>query len=189
MTATYPLTLPADAGTAGQALTTDGGTATTWTSIGASTIVQTVYATSGSVATGTTVFSTLVDTIPTNTAGVEYMSLSITPSLSTHHLNILVIFNCSINDSGGEGIMGLYKDSVTNALQVSGMSNSSATGLTGGKQLILEYDMTAGTTSSITFKVRAGADTTNTFTFNGDNGTQYYGGVSASSIVITEYVP
>ena len=47
--------------------------------------------------------------------------------------------------------------------------------------------MTAGTTSSTTFKVRAGPDTAATITFNGRDGTNRRGGGRyASFITITE---
>ena len=46
--------------------------------------------------------------------------------------------------------------------------------------------MTAGTTSSTTFKGRAGLSAAGTLSFNGFGGARRFGGVMASSITITE---
>jgi hypothetical protein len=46
--------------------------------------------------------------------------------------------------------------------------------------------MAAGTTSATTFKVRIGAVTSGTITFNGIGSARKLGGVLASSITITE---
>jgi hypothetical protein len=46
--------------------------------------------------------------------------------------------------------------------------------------------MTSGTTSATTFRVRAGASSAGTTTFNGSGGARFLGGVYASSIVIQE---
>jgi hypothetical protein len=46
--------------------------------------------------------------------------------------------------------------------------------------------MIAGTTSAITFRVRAGNDS-GTYTLNGAGGVRKLGGVMASSITVTEY--
>jgi hypothetical protein len=47
--------------------------------------------------------------------------------------------------------------------------------------------MTAGTTSSTTFKVRMGPSGASTITFTGVGGAGLYGGVMASTIMISEY--
>jgi U3 small nucleolar RNA-associated protein 20 len=66
-----------------------------------------------------------------------------------------------------------------------------ASDLSGGGVLIspicFSHYMTAGTTSSTTFRVRAGAAGAATTTFNGTAGARKFGGVASSSITITEY--
>ena len=60
-----------------------------------------------------------------------------------------------------------------------------------GKDLIpipIKHYMTAGSTSAITFKVRIGGSSC-TVTFNGQSGGRIFGGVSASSISVTEILP
>ena len=47
--------------------------------------------------------------------------------------------------------------------------------------------MTSGTTSSITFRIRAGGNVAGTTTFNGSVGSRFFGGVYNSYIEITEY--
>ncbi len=65
---------------------------------------------------------------------------------------------------------------------------STATGDTGEVVTFPVY-LTAGTTSSIAFSVRAGAtQSLRQLTMNGANGNRYFGGVAASSITVEEYI-
>lgn len=149
------------------------------------TVVQTVSTQTGTVATGTTVMP-YDDTIPQNTEGDQYMSLAITPRASTNKLRITVTVCGSLSIPPGAIQMALFQDSVANALAAipvhyGGANHSVVASFT--------HVMDAGTTSATTFKVRVGGSGAATFTFNGSGGTRLLGGVSASSIVIQEYVP
>ena len=54
-------------------------------------------------------------------------------------------------------------------------------------QGLFSYEMVAGTTDKITFKVRAGGGNgSTTTTFNGQNDTAFYNNNLASSITVTE---
>lgn len=145
-------------------------------------IVQVVNTQTGAVATGTTTIPD-DDTIPQNTEGTEFMTLAITPTNSSNKL--LIQAEAFLANSGGANIlaMALFQDSTANALAATGMQ-SPATNFP--IPLVMSYYMTAGTTSSTTFKIRAGSDISGTTTFNGEGGSRRYGGVIPSSITITE---
>ena len=146
-------------------------------------MVQVVHAQDGALATGTNIFPYNIS-IPINTAGNEYMTLAITPTASANKLRIDVTFNLAGSNTDANMVMALFQDTTTNALAVAhcakdGTANTPA-------QISLTHYMTAGTTSSTTFKVRAGLPNAGTTTFNGLAGASIFGGVMASSITITE---
>lgn len=145
-------------------------------------IKQVVNYTTGAVATGTTIIPS-DDTIPQNTEGDQYMTLAITPTASNSVLKIDVVVQLAHSAAGGRILAALFQDSTANALAASTQGFVDAS-----KPLMLSFThyMTAGTTSSTTFKVRAGSAQAGTTTFNGSAGARLYGGVSSSSITITE---
>lgn len=156
-------------------LTTASASTTNW-----SPIVNIITAASGTSATGTTAFPK-DDSIPQNNEGDEFISASITPKNTKHRLNIQVVLYGAVS-AGGYVQAALFQDSTANALAA---ANCNA----GSNQvvpLVINYDMEAGTTSSTTFKVRAGG-TSGTFTRNGESSGQFYGGVFLSTIRIVEY--
>lgn len=153
---------------------------------GSGKVAQIVQTQTGAVATGTTTIP-LDDTIPQNTEGNEYMSLSITPTSATNKLKIDVVWHGASSAVAAQFIAAaLFQDSTASAL---------ACGLETGHftddnvTINFSHVMTAGTTSSTTFKVRAGANGAGTTTFNGRASARLFGGALASSITITEYVP
>lgn len=148
------------------------------------TVVQVVNYETGAVATGATTIPK-DDTIPQNNEGNEYMTLSIRPSSSSNIL-IVDVMIAAVNSTS-------TSDTITAALFQDSGANAIATAL-GGRyfgngfdtQIYLSHYMTAGTTSTTTFKVRVGADNSGTTTFNGEAGARLYGGTLASGIKITE---
>lgn len=145
-------------------------------------VQQTVSTQTGAVNTGTTTVP-LDDTIPQNTEGDEYMTRSITPKSTTSTLIIEVVWNGASNVGGGTNItVALFQDTTADALKAV-VANVAANAVA---NVSLRHVMTSGTTSATTFKVRAGAGAAGTTTFNGAAGGRYFGGVMASSIVITE---
>lgn len=148
-------------------------------------VVQIASFETGAVATGTTTMP-FDDTIPQKTEGDQYMSLAITPTSATHKL--LIQITALVSHSADNVIMnaGLFQDTITNAVA------ASTSGLIANSKiypLVLTHIMLAGTTSATTFKLRMGSSTAGTSTFNGLTGSRIFGGVMASSITITEYVP
>ena len=182
-TATYPLTFPSDAGTAGQFLTTNGSNATTWGTVTVSpNIVQIVYTFTGSVATGTTILP-LDNTIPQNNEGNQYMTLAITPKNSSNKLRIRSAANLS-GTTGNAQSIALFQDSTASALAA---NNGTPNLVSAQNMVMIDYTMTAGTTSSTTFKIRAGGNAAETVTFNGITSSRVFGGVYNSFIIIEEY--
>jgi len=132
------------------------------------------------------------DSIPQITEGAEVMTLAITPKSATNKLKIDVI---GTFDRGGgaareeEVILTLFQDAVANALAVNWTRsqgwNVTAQG-TPDWNIKLTHFMTAGTINPIMFRVRAGASSATDVTFNGHAGSRLFGGITISSITITE---
>lgn len=175
-------------GSSGDVLTSNGaGVAPTFQtpSGGSGAVVQVVNTQTGAAATGTTTIP-IDDTIPQNTEGDEYMTLSVTPTSATNKLRIDVTCVVSSSATGQWMTTGLFQDSSANA--VAATTEYVATG-TATTVMTFSHYMTAGTTSATTFKVRAGGASGGTTTFNGNIGARLLGGVMASSITIAEIVP
>ena len=149
----------------------------------AGSVVQVVNLSTGALATGTTIIPH-DDTIPQITEGNQYMSLAITPTSAANILLIQVVCNTA-NSADDQMKTALFKDSVANALAV---VNHYAAGVNNLTPSSFNHWMIAGTTSSITFTVRAGLSSAGTTSFNGSAGVRMYGGVVASSITIMEIV-
>ena len=162
-------------------IASDAGIATT--KLGTGAVLQVVNVQDGDLASGTTT-TPYDDTIPQNTEGDEYMTLSITPKSNTSKLKIDVVAHGDAS-AVGKNTVALFKDSDADALAVGYGSNISGVGAPATMGSFSHY-MTSGTTSSITFKVRIGNSNSGTFTFNGTAGGRKYGGTFASSITITE---
>tara|TARA_R110002020_G_scaffold94785_1_gene227777 strand:+ start:689 stop:1375 length:687 start_codon:yes stop_codon:yes gene_type:complete len=175
-------------GSDGQVLTSAGAGAQPAfeTAAAGGKILQVVHVEDGTLHTGTTALPN-DDTIPQNTEGDEVMSLAITPANASNKLLIIANITgagCSAQD---EGAVALFQDSTANALSVS-LFGSSGAGTTGRhKNVVLIHHMTAGTTSSTTFKIRIGfpsgtarANTTSA------SGTGKVADLGASNITIME---
>lgn len=148
-------------------------------------IVQVIHTSDSASSTGTTAFAN-DDTTPQNTEGNAYTALdtAITPKDTANRLLIEVVVYGACDATENLAI-ALFQDSTADAL-ASGMGNGSG-GANDPSGLVLRYEMAAGTTSSTTFKVRAGATGAGTFTFNGIAGSAKFNGTLASHMRITEY--
>jgi hypothetical protein len=146
-------------------------------------VQQTVSTLTGAVATGTTTIPG-DDTIPQNTEGDQYMSVTITPKSATSLLRIYVDFTGSSSAGASTFAVALFQDSIASALKSKLISNIFGAG--GIFTVTFAHAMTSGTTSPITFKVRAGQGAAGTTTFNGSAGSRYMGGAMPSSIIVEE---
>ncbi len=145
-------------------------------------VIQTVNTSDGTLATGTTQIP-LDNTIPQQTEGDEYITLAITPTNASNKLKVEVVANFG-SSSNNMITVALFRDATASAVAAVSDRGVALNAILNFK---LTYWVTAGSTSATTFKVRAGSETTDTVSFNGANGSQYLGGVMASSITITEY--
>lgn len=145
-------------------------------------VIQVVNTQTGAVATGTTTIP-IDDTIPQNTEGTEFITRAITPTSASSKLRIDVFFMGACDTANRNLTVALFQDSTADALAAVTDFNATANAL---RPISFSHYMTAGTTSSTTFKVRAGVETSGTVTFNGAGGARYLGGVFASGITVTE---
>lgn len=161
---------------------TERSSGSAWQTYGAAGFVkQVVRSQTGVVATGTTVIP-FDNTIPQITEGNEYMTLAVTPTSAASKLKIDVVLQLS-NTVANWYIAALFQDATASALAATCTYQATAGG---GVEIAFSHSMTAGTTSATTFRVRAGGTFAGTTTFNGNAGTGLFGGVTASSITITE---
>jgi hypothetical protein len=125
------------------------------------------------------------DTIPQNTEGAEFMSVIINPISNASVIEIDAQAMLSNSGTSITNTGALFQDSIANALIVA--ENFPYASQAGG-MVKLNYRMTSGTTSAITFKFRAGPESATTLTFNGYASARKYGGVANSYITIKEYL-
>lgn len=144
-------------------------------------IVQVINSISQASASGTTTIP-FDNTIPQNTEGDQYLTASITPKSTSNKLRIDTTFVGAHSVATARMIVCLFQDSTANALAVAGFrADEAVTPYT----CTFTYYMTAGTTSSTTFKVRAGSNTAGTTYCNSGSGA-LYNGTLCSSLTITE---
>lgn len=144
--------------------------------------VQMVSTNFSAVATGATAIPN-DDSIPQSGEGVEFMTQAITPKSAT---NTLVIQCTAMIACAGLKLMAgaLFQDAAVNAI-----AGEQVTSFAAGAPLTLSLDhtMTSGTTSSTTFRFRAGCEDTTTLTFNGIAGARKLGAITKSNVTIWEY--
>ncbi len=121
-----------------------------------------------------------------NTEGGQFLSRTITPNDASNLLEITVMGYFQENTNTGAFVkVGVFQNGVTNAIAM-GWVDATAGGAAGGTSpVVIQFVMAAGTTSAITFTVRAGCDVGQT-DMNGYNGGRAGGGVLFSSIIVKE---
>lgn len=146
-------------------------------------VVQRASNIDGSMSTTTTLVP-FDNTVPQSTEGAQVLTQAITPKNSN---NILVIdAKITFCHSAAAQVMiaSIFQDTNANALSSAWFFTAAANH---GGTITWRHIMTAGTTSSTTFKIRAGSNTAGTTTFNGQSGSAMLGGVCYSQLTITEY--
>lgn len=122
------------------------------------------------------------NTIPQNTEGAELLTVSITPTKSTSKL---VIYFQGFFDGAGEHVnYALFQDSISDALHVSTMGSANPTQTMNNASLI--HEMTSGTTSSTTFKIRFGGDDVPARYALSDFGSNVWGVTSLATLIVYE---
>jgi len=124
------------------------------------------------------------DTIPQSNEGKEMLvAPAITPRYSTSILKVRVVFNYAPEGVGTKATIALFRDSGVNAVAV---ANKTVTYNEQMTQMVIDYEVIAGSTSATTFKLRAGSSGLERLTMNGVLGVRYFGGTLISSITVTE---
>lgn len=169
----------------GRDLLDDTSVAAQRTTLGLGTAaVQIQTATTATQSTGSTTIP-VDDTIPQNTEGDEWLTVSITPKSATSTLKISFSCHGGHSVSGSVVAVALFQDSTANALQVKPFLNPTANTFLA---LDLLHKMVSGTTSATTLKIRIGGSS-GTYTMNGAAATRYYGGAAAAVLTVEEYLP
>lgn len=144
-------------------------------------VVQRRKTVTGNAATGTTL-TPLDNTTPQNTEGDEYMSLAIPPVSGANILDVEAQWIGSNSHAVPNITVALYRDSTADALAASYITTAGG----GPDSFRIKYSTVASSTSSTTFKIRAGNNNAGTTTFNGAGGGGLMGGVTNSFIEIVE---
>jgi len=149
------------------------------TNVSAGKLLQVKNFQTGAYNTGTTAIP-YDTTIPQITEGKEFMTLAFTPTSATNKLRIEVLVNGA--STSNDCSIALFVGTTANALNC----GVDFTGNNERQQFALNHYMDAGSTSELTFRVRAGGSTAGTFYFNGNSAGTQMGGTLISSITITE---
>jgi hypothetical protein len=169
-------------GASGNVLTSNG---TIWASQAppsSSKLVQQVYAEYSAYNSGTTTIP-FDDTIPQNTEGTEFMSVTITPTSLSNYL--LIEVNAMLLGATAMLVAGaVFRDSIADAL-AAGFTYAQAANA--GAMLTIQFRIPVPTTSSTTFKFRAGPNGS-TLYFNGYTA-RYFGAIPKSTMTVTEIAP
>jgi hypothetical protein len=145
-------------------------------------LVQYALSQTGTLATGSTTIPN-DNTIPQSTEGDQYMSQAITPSAAANRLRVTA-HGIYSNSAANEWLQqALFQDATANALATTVEFQATATA---AMTVPICFELIANTTSSTTFKIRAGGNSAGTTSFNGAGGVQLYGGVADSFLRIEE---
>lgn len=139
---------------------------------------------SGTVATGVTAIP-WDNSVPQNTEGDSYYSVSITPQNASSLLEIDVVMNLT-SSATGQVTASLFKDAEASARAAA--SSNTVAGAGQPTQVVLKYFVSAGSTVAQLFTVRAGG-TSGTTTVNGSGGAGRFAGACISGISVKEYLP
>jgi hypothetical protein len=133
-----------------------------------SRILQTVFATS--TASGSTSVTLPNDnTIPQNTEGAEYMTLTISPSSSAS--NLLLEFTGFVgSNAASTGTVAFFRNSEVNALAATSVSFPAATHT---ENVTLRMLTTSTTTTALTFKIRYGGNSGTLYMMRNSGGDAY----------------
>ena len=116
------------------------------------------------------------NTIPQNTEGYQITTATITPNNASNQLVIIFTMNFSVNNGAAVVPVALFQDSGVNAIAANWANFNPVTGM--GKAEMF-FQLTAGTTSATTIKIRAGvSNSAHTLYVNGNPAGQMLGGVS-----------
>jgi hypothetical protein len=184
-----PLQSIASVGTSGQVLTSNGASSlpTFQDASGGGVVLQQVRSKTSALFDLSSSTIPFDDSIPQNTEGDEIITLAITPTEATSVLVIEATVVGTVDDNSSELTAALFKDSVADAKAAVLVFQTGNENTQGGGTGTLKFWETSGSTSSTTYKIRCGTSTSADGSVNGEDTSRVYGGVSATTITITEY--
>lgn len=159
--------------------------------IGMNTLIQEVATITGArISTGTATVMPFDATTPQITEGDQYITAIITPISALSKLEIYFQGNFAIGTTVQIVGIALFRDAVAGALAAQPYLLN-GTAASQSMTMALTYEMVAGGTSPITFRIRAGTNGSPiSLVFNSLDGTaDLYGGVCPSMLRIREYQP
>ena len=146
-------------------------------------LLDRAYTESTAVFTSSTVIP-LDDTIPQNTEGAEFLTLSITPKSATSRVRVRFKCDASVSVAATSVLAAIFTDSNAAALAATRHSDDGEGGF--GRVLCLEFEHVPGAAVEITYKVRVGPSAAATVTINGSGGSRIFGGVSKATLILEE---
>jgi hypothetical protein len=151
-------------------------------SVPSGSVLQVIEGTPYTAYATTSVIIPRDDTIPQISEGTEYVTVAITPTSSSSKLHITASSGQTNSGAAAFVTMALFQDSTANALASSYAYHSAANW---PRDSILKYEMTSGTTSETTFRLRMGASTS-TASVNGNSSGRQMGGTTAVRLAVME---
>lgn len=155
------------------------GAAGTWSSpIANGSVIGSAYAQYTTQFSITQVIPT-DNTIPQSNEGVEVVTVTTTPQFSTSKLRVYAEIESS--GSSNSSIMSIMRDSGTDAIAATLVYGTS----TYIEPLVCCVEVTAGSTSATTFRMRVGTSTGTSY-FNGNSGGALFGGTLGARLIVEE---
>lgn len=151
---------------------------------GSGSVVKTAIIQSHTTLTGTTLIP-FDNTIPQLTEGDNIFNINWTPSTTGNIIRVSAVlfgaYSVAANITAA-----LFLDSTVNAIAAVARQTTIINQSFG---LDLVWEITAPSVTTIAFKVQLGGSTAGTWTLNGNAGTAIFGGMAASTLVLTEIRP
>lgn len=186
-TSTAPLQPLAGIGSSGELLTSNGAGAlpTFQAAAGGGVTTQQIRASTSSLFDLSTAIP-FDDSIPQNDEGNEILTVTITPT-ATDSILVIQCFISGDIDSAGKDVTGaIFRDDTAGALAASQLGTA---GSEQGASALGSFQtwVTSGATDATTFKLRVGTWTTFGASVNGVTTSRRYGGVSSTTMTVTEF--
>jgi hypothetical protein len=172
--------------TNGHVLTVDSAEATgvKWAAAGGGKVAQVAVTTTNTAATTTTIMPA-DNTIPQNTEGAEFMTVTITPTNASSTL-IIEFDSWGSASTGLALVFAFFQDSTADAIGAKTVSMSANLAYPIAGKIVVS----AGSTSSRTYKVRFGPSISGTATLLRTNTTaNFFDTVDYANLTVTEILP
>ena len=125
------------------------------------------------------------NTIPQNTEGAQFFTLSVTPQSATSTLLIIAYIAVTTPSNIATVSAALFQDSATNAFA---STAHAATNVNAATPMLIITSVASSSTSPRTYRLRAGMNVAGTLYVNGYAGpSTYFGGTALSGITAIEY--